>query len=371
VRVRPAARPGLRANAGAALAAVLFGASVVAVRVAVQQIPPLSLAVLRFGQAAVVLVAAALVCAPRLLRVERRSLPLLVVLGAVLFTLFPVTFNAGLRWTEASRGALMLATMPLWSVWLARRGAGERLAGRQLAGVVVSLLGIALAFVEPGALHGGARALAGDGLLLLTALLGAVYGVLAKRALARERPVTVTAYAMGFGTVLLVPAAVVEGLGGALGRLDGRLLALVVFVGVPGGALAFWLWTAALSRLTPTQVAVYVNLNPVVAALLGLWLLGERRSAAFALGFAAVVAGVGLVNWPRGKRGPIMQNSEEVARRLAEDARPELGAEGFSDERIDELAHAFVNDHVGEGRAQFVNWALVEGPCGLDPEAGF
>jgi hypothetical protein len=49
----------------------------------------------------------------------------------------------------------------------------------------------------------------------------------------------------------------------------------------------------------PTQVAVYVNLNPVVAALLGIWLLGERRSLGFALGFAAVVAGVGLVNWPQ------------------------------------------------------------------------
>ncbi len=158
VRLRRAtARPGLAANAGAATAAVLFGASVVAVRVAVQEIPPLSLAVVRFGQAALLLVGALLLAAPARLRVQRGRLPLLVLLGAVLFTLFPVTFNAGLRWTEASRGALMLATMPLWSVWLARGVAGERLAGRQLAGVVVTVLGVALAFVEPRALHGGAE----------------------------------------------------------------------------------------------------------------------------------------------------------------------------------------------------------------------
>lgn len=61
---------------------------------------------------------------------------------------------------------------------------------------------------------------------------------------------------------------------------------------------------------------------------------------------------------------------DDLARRLAEEARPILGAEGFSDERIDELAYAFVNDHVGEDRAQFVNWALAEGPFGLDPEVG-
>jgi hypothetical protein len=68
-----------------------------------------------------------------------------------------------------------------------------------------------------------------------------------------------------------------------------------------------------------------------------------------------------------------MRNSspDDVARRLAEEARPVLGAQGFSDERIDELASAFVNDHVGEGGAQFINWALAEGPFGLDPEKGF
>jgi drug/metabolite transporter (DMT)-like permease len=295
-----AARVGLGANLSAAVAALLFGVSVVAVRVAVRDIPPLSLAVLRFGQAALLLVGTLLVVAPRLLRVQRRSLPLLAVIGAVLFSLFPVTFNVGLRWTDASRGALMLASMPLWSVWLARRVAGERLSARQFVGVGVSVLGIALAFAEPAAFRAGGRALVGDGLLLLTALLGAVYGVLAKRALARDQAVTVTAYAMLFGCVLLVPAALVEGLLPALGRLDGRLLALVVFLGVPGGAVAFLLWTAALARLTPTRVAVYVNLNPVAAALLGVWLLGERRSVPFAIGFAAVVAGVALVNWPSG-----------------------------------------------------------------------
>jgi drug/metabolite transporter (DMT)-like permease len=50
--------------------------------------------------------------------------------------------------------------------------------------------------------------------------------------------------------------------------------------------------------VTPTQVAVYVNLNPIVAALLAILLLGERRSGLFLLGFAAVVVGVLLVNWP-------------------------------------------------------------------------
>jgi drug/metabolite transporter (DMT)-like permease len=291
----------VRANASAAVAAVLFGASVVAVRVAVREVPPVSLAVLRFGQGGLLLAAVLLLAAPRYLRTRWDRLLLFGLLGLVLFVLFPLTFNIGLRYTEASRGAVMLATMPIWSALLGR-AIGERLAGRQLIGVGFSVAGIALAFLDPGrAVGGDAMSLLGDGLLLLTGLLGALYGLIAKRVLAVDHPATVTTYAMLIGTVLLLPAAAVEGLVPAIERLDWQLLGLVVFLGVLGGAVAFLLWTWALSRLTPTQVAVYVNLNPIVAALLGVGLLGERRSALFVLGFAAVVIGVLLVNWPGGR----------------------------------------------------------------------
>jgi drug/metabolite transporter (DMT)-like permease len=292
----------LPANASAAMAAVLFGASVVAVRVAVRDVPPVSLAVLRFGQGSLLLAAAVLLVAPELLRVRWERLRLFALLGIVLFGLFPLTFNIGLQYTEASRGAVMLATMPIWSALLGRI-AGERLAGRQVAGVLLSVVGIGLAFVEPGrAIGGDAMSLVGDGLLLLTGLLGALYGLIAKRILAVDNPAAVTTYAMLFGTVLLLPIGVAEGLVPAVAGLDWQLLGLVVFLGVLGGAAAFFLWTWALSRITPTQVAVYVNLNPIVAALLGIALLGEQRSPVFVLGFAAVVIGVLLVNWPGPRR---------------------------------------------------------------------
>jgi drug/metabolite transporter (DMT)-like permease len=298
--IRPAAerRADLHANASAAMAAVLFGASVVAVRVAVRDVPPISLAVLRIGQGGLLLAGILLVVAPQRLRVRWERLRLFALLGLMLFALFPLTFNIGLRYTEASRGAVMLATMPIWSALLGRV-AGERLAGRQAAGVGVSVVGIGLAFVEPGRVIGpGAMSLVGDGLLLLTGLLGALYGLIAKRVLAVDNAATLTTYAMLFGALALLPAAVVEGVVPAIGDLTWRLLGLVVFLGVLGGSVAFLLWTWALSRLTPTQVAVYVNLNPIMAALLAILLLGERRSALFLVGFAAVVSGVLLVNWP-------------------------------------------------------------------------
>src|SRR5215208_8335066 len=93
----------VRANASAAMAAVLFGASVVAVRVAVRDVPPVSLAVLRMGQGSLLLAGTLLVVAPGLLRSSWQRLRLFALLGVVLFAVFPLTFNFGLQHTEASR----------------------------------------------------------------------------------------------------------------------------------------------------------------------------------------------------------------------------------------------------------------------------
>jgi len=118
------------ANAGAFIAAILFGASVVAVRVVVQDIPPLTLAILRFGQGGFFLLLLLLIWARDLLRIGGSDVSYLLLLGAIFFTIFPVTFNTRLRLTEASRGVLMLATMPLWSVLLGRAAKRERLSIR-------------------------------------------------------------------------------------------------------------------------------------------------------------------------------------------------------------------------------------------------
>ena len=291
------------ANAGAFVAAILFGASVVAVRVAVRDIPPLTLAILRFGQGGLLLLLLLLVRARDLLRIRGRDVPYLLLLGAIFFTIFPVTFNTSLRLTEASRGALMLATMPLWSVLLARAAKKEHLSTRQMCGVLLTFAGVGIVLAERGlTFTGTGLSLAGDALMLVTALCGAVYGVLAKRMLTRYKAMTVTAYTMMFGTLLLVPAAFVEDPFSAIARMHSGTIMLVLFLGIFGGAIGYFLWTFALTRLSPTQVAVYVNLNPMIATLLGATLLAEKLTGVFIAGFVAVLGGVLLVNLPRRSR---------------------------------------------------------------------
>lgn len=279
-----------RANTAAATAAILFGASVVGVRMAVRDVPPLALAFLRFSQGAVFLGAGLALFRRDLFRVAKQDLPFIALLGAIFYTIFPVSFNAGLQYLEASPAALIIATTPLWTLLLARSVTRERLSARQVAGVALSITGVAIVMIDRGL---GKISGLGVLFLMITALSGAVYNVLVKKVLTKYDGITVSFYAMLFGSLLLAPSLA----GVSVSTLPAEVLLLVAFLGILGGAVAFTLWTIALRRLSPTEVAVYINLNPMSASLLAALFLGERLTIGFAMGFAAVAAGVLVVNW--------------------------------------------------------------------------
>jgi len=291
----------LAANMAAFTSAVLFGASLVAVRVIVEDVPPTTFAFVRFGIGGLFLMACLMVGWKGLLRVSRGDLPAMILLGGLIFAVFPVIINVSLSLTEASRGALMVATMPIWSAVLARLIGGEHLTRRQIAGIALSFSGVGIVMAERGLnLDGQGRALLGDTIMFLGASTGALYGILAKRMLRRYRPLTVTAWAMIGGSTLLIPFVFGElVLFRQSVSIDAQVALLIGFTAIFGGAIGYVLWTFGLSRLSATQTAVYINLNPLVAALLAAALLSERLGPVFVAGFIAVAGGVLMVNWPR------------------------------------------------------------------------
>lgn len=300
----------LASNLGAATAASFFGASLVAISVLrANSVGPFTIGLIRFGVAAMVLGLILYFLKRELLGVSWARLRLIALAGFVGFGLFAVTFNIGLGLTTASRAALLIGTLPIWSMILARRLTGERLGPRQVSGVLLTVAGVALVMGTRGF---GEGQLLGDGLILATAVLGALYAVLAKRAISRNRAITVTLYAMVAGCLLLAPVSIVEGVPGILPELGSENWLLLAFVSIPGAAIAWFLWTWSLERLSPTQTAVYVNLNPLVATILAAVLLEEVIDAWFLLGLGMVLTGVILANIPETK--PLLAEAVPVKR---------------------------------------------------------
>lgn len=293
----------LLANLAALAAALSAGASVVATRLAVGETEPVALAFYRYAIATACLAPVLAVVWPRH-RLALAEMAKIALLGALFFGFFPWAFSASLAITTAARGAIGLATIPVQTLLIAALFGREALNGAKLTSVGLAFAGIAVVF-GPAALAGaGAGYLAGDALMLLGAFSAALYSVFGRPMLAQHGALFVTALAMVFGVLSLLPLAA---LGGAveLPSFSREGWIAVVFLGTCGGALQFVLFTWALRWLPPSRVVIYLTLNPISAMLLAAALLGEAVTPELVAGLLLVLGGILVANWPRTAAGPL------------------------------------------------------------------
>jgi drug/metabolite transporter (DMT)-like permease len=274
---------------------VQVGAAIVASRYVIGQTTPVSLALLRYAIGVLCLVPALLLA--RRARFAARDVVPIALLGIVQFGVLVVLLNFGLRFVAAGRGAVLFATMPLLTLVLAAAIGRERLTRAKLGGVLVALLGVALALADR--LQAGASGAEWLGALAVVAAAtcGAVCSVLYRPYLTRYPTLHVSAVAMLASVGFLTLIAAREGFFSGWPQFTPAGWAAVVFIGVSSG-VGYTLWLWALRHASPTRVTVFLSLSPVTAALLGALLLAEPLRWMLLAGLACVVAGIWLAFRP-------------------------------------------------------------------------
>ncbi len=271
------------------LATALWGTSFVAAKALLVDLPPVTLAFLRFALAAALLVPAAHLSGHRPLRGGRSAL--LGLSGVTLFFLFQ---NAGLRHASAADATLILGGgLPALTALFGAGFLAERPSRRQLAGLACSLGGVVVVALAGGSSGAGAN-LGGDGLLLLAAASGAAYTVLGRQLFGGPGLLAVLAGSTGYGLLFLAPGVVAElaTVGGTWPGGPGLLLLL--YLGGACSALAFALWAYSLRHLTVTQVAVVGNIELPIGVSAAALLLGEGLGRGELLGGGLVLLGAWL-----------------------------------------------------------------------------
>lgn len=293
--------PILLANLAAFVGTTFTAGSIVAIRFVIAESDPASLAFIRY-LIAVLCLAPIAVYLMRGRRMGARDVVVVLVLGALFFGAFPYLLNTSLKYTSAARGALVLATAPLITLALGNLLRSERFTGAKLLGVLGAFAGVALAMLAgPGGLAGQGAYWIGDLVMLAATVLAAVYTIYSKPLLARHPALAVTALSMAGGLVVLAPFAQAQGAFVAWPAFSAAGWLAVVFLGIGGGAMQFGLWIWAVSKLTPTQAAIYLTLTPMTAILLANLILGEAVSPGLFAGLALVVGSILLANRPARK----------------------------------------------------------------------
>jgi DME family drug/metabolite transporter len=245
---------------------------------------------------------------PAILKVRRADLPLLIGYGAISIGLFYYLYMEAVGRVPLAVAAALLYTAPGWVVAIAWTAGWEPVRWRRLVPLGMVLAGAFLVTgawrlllgdgpAEGPAAGPGAIGWVGAGFALGSGVAYALYTVLGKRVRARYSVATTILYAYGIGALVLAVAAppwtpFIQHPGAA---------GVILVMGLGPTLLAALLFYTGLHHIDASSASMLATIEPVVAALLGLWWLGEPLTGAVMAGTVLIIAAAVLL---RPRPGP-------------------------------------------------------------------
>jgi drug/metabolite transporter (DMT)-like permease len=277
---------------------IVWGTTYLGISVALETVPVLLVAGLRWMAAGVILSGVMLATGRRLPGPKLWGpLALLGFLMNIIGNGFVVYAQ---QYVASGLTAVLIATTPFWSALLERLlPDGERFTKRSLIGLALGFSGIVV-LVWPEMTTGGSsgRSFIVGVLAIQLACIGWVIGTsFAKRHELGDNPFRSAALQMVFSGIMLLGAATAHGDWAHL-SFTPRSLAAMIYLSVAGSLVAYSAYIYAIQHLPLQLVSLYAYINPMIAVALGTLLLSEPLSARIIVAAALVFAGT----WIVGKR---------------------------------------------------------------------
>jgi drug/metabolite transporter (DMT)-like permease len=259
------------------IANAIYGTSYVATRVVLQDVGPATLALVRLVVGALLLVPLALLRRPAGDRLSRGDHWRVFWMGLLGFAGAFAFGNWGIARSTATNAALLITVEPISLILLSPVILGERLSRREKVGALLTLVGATLVVVNgvPGLSVALLPRWRGDVLLVLSGLCYAAYSLIGRGVLARHAALPVTAWSIIWGLVAAAPLAGSEWIEGRAPVWSPSALWGTAYLALVVTTLGYLVWNYALERVEAPRLAVFINVQPVVGALLGVWWLRE------------------------------------------------------------------------------------------------
>lgn len=290
---------------------VVWGATFIATKIALQEVSPATIVWLRFAMGVVILGAAVLL-RKQFAIPEKSEWLYFALLGFIGVTFHQWLQANGLKTAQATTTAWIVATTPVFIALLGWLMLKEKFGWLRVSGILLAAFGVLL-IVSKGnlpALFSGREGTVGDLLVLISAPNWAIYTVLSRRELARHPAARMMFYVMLLGW--LFTNIWIFGFGPGLSEIHNITVkgwGAILVLGIFGSGLAYIAWYDALRALPASQLGVFLNIEPLVTTLLAAVLLNEDITLLVLIGGAIIILGIYLVN-----RAPIAstRNSEEA-----------------------------------------------------------
>jgi drug/metabolite transporter (DMT)-like permease len=283
--------------AEALFAVIVWGASFIATKVALQDISPITVVWLRFLMGVMIL-GLVVILRRQFTLPDKKEWSYFALLGFLGITFHQWLQSNALQTSEAGTTAWIVSTTPVFMALLGWVLLRERLEWTKNLGILLAFIGVLIVVSrgELASLSVGRFGAPGDILVLISAVNWAVFSALSRRGLKSHPASLMMFYIMLVGWVFTsvlflttrslaeVPALTLQG------------WIAVAFLGIFCSGLAYIAWYDALKALTTAQTGVFLYIEPLVAVVVAFFILGEAIIPASLLGGAVILFGVWLVN---------------------------------------------------------------------------
>lgn len=286
---------GLRLYSLVALMTFLWALNFVIAKFALREFPPLLVAGLR-----TILAGATMI--PVYIWARRRDdsndwswgdVPVLLTLGLLGVGLNQILFVLGLARTNVGHAAIMIGLTPVIVLCVAAAHGMERLNGVRIAGMLLALSGIAT--LQAGAFGKGREGtFSGDVLVLAAGTLFALFTVRAKLQSRRLGAVALNTFAYIGSAMALLPITLYESAHFQYGRVTVGAWASLLYMAIVSSVFCYLIYYYALRWIPASRISAFSYLQPLMATLLAIPLLGESPAKSLFLGGALVLTGVFL-----------------------------------------------------------------------------
>jgi drug/metabolite transporter (DMT)-like permease len=274
---------------------LIWGSTYLAIRYAVETIPPLYTAGLRHLVAGTILLAW---CLAKRLRPTWAQVRASIIIAFFFFLIGHGTLHWAEQRVSSGLASLLIASEPIWVFLLTAMAARRwRLNTPLLVGILLGFGGVGL-LMGRSALNSGPGVFVGSLAIVLGALSWSVGIVYSRRSHLSGHPLLLSALSLLAGSLqlLLVGTAVGEYRGFSFAAVTLRSWLALLYLIVFGSVVAFTAYNWLLEHYSPTLVATHTYVNPIVAVLLGWLFAGEAVTLNVLLSTALVISAVMLVD---------------------------------------------------------------------------
>lgn len=223
------------------------------------------------------------------------------IVGLGPFVFAPIMQFVGLETAQVIDNSILIATEPLMTVLLAWAVLGEKMSREHAVSITLALLGF-LFFSGILGTHSGALVSMGMIFLIFAQFGESTYSVFTRKLVRDYSPAAILGTALTIGVSTLTGFVLIFDRLPDLSRFSTQQIAATVWLGPIGSALTYLIWAMIARSVSVPAMAITLFIQPVVGALAGYLLMGERLTVLSGFGAFLILAAIAYLSWKEMRR---------------------------------------------------------------------